>query len=127
MDNVVEFDLARGIIRATAVGSMVGQELVDLIGTIALMAASHPGAGVLADYRRSTVEEIQTPDVHSVVKVFGDSSETWHGRRYAMVVQGDLMFGLARMWMSLVDDVTEMETGVFKDVEPAEAWLGVTG
>ncbi len=112
---VLEPDFAR--IRAE--GHYTYQEVVAAF--LALVAEADRRLPILLDAR----ESLANPDLGEMrlTAEFADSIAPQIGPRIALVVEGTLRFGLARMLAALGSREDRLEYRAFRDLVEAEDWL----
>lgn len=82
------------------------------------------GFGVLADLRGAEYAA-STAEIRDLVSMVTEPS-TLRGHRYAIVVSSKVMFGLGRMFSAYLG-LLGGEAEVFREMEPATAWLSKSG
>lgn len=122
MPVTIKIDTNRKIAVIKATGLVTGDEM--LAGDRELY--SHPdwrnGYGVLADF--TEVERLELPNdaVARLVTSNLRNNHLFDRSKMAVAAGKDLVFGLARMWDILAEDLT-MQRGIFRDVDSAMDWL----
>ena len=98
-------------------------ELIDYLKELQNAPEFDPGMKVLWDLRKADLSLVSTPDVssimESVVKQWGKTERN----KAALVVSGDLDYGLSRMFQIMLEGETRSKVSVFKDMNKAEEWL----
>ena len=79
----------------------------------------------LVDTRGLGPLQVTAEGVRRCVRLAEATEDKWSGSRWAIVADSDVVFGMARMYSILRSDGSA-ETEVFRDVEEARAWLGVS-
>ena len=127
MTGDVRYDPSLAAVCATIKGAVTRESMAGIIDSAADLARRHSGAGILVDFRRSTGLEFSTEDVQDITRIFESTRDVWQGRRFATVIAREREIGLARMWMSIIDDVVDIETRIFTDIVAAQAWVSGAG
>jgi hypothetical protein len=114
--------LAR-IVHITYAASPSFEEWAGMMRAIFQDAEYAPGWGLLSD--RRSVREPQTKDFIQAVVAFlrRHQRELDHGR-WAMVVSGIAVYGMARMAQELAGELP-VKLGVFTDMDEAWEWLSL--
>ena len=84
-----------------------------------------PGMRVLCDYRDVSLWEVSAKETFQLVMLYNQFKGRLGGTRIAIVAPQDLVYGLNRMWQIEVEPLG-LEVEVFRKVEPARGWLGLT-
>ena len=85
------------------------------------MAGFRPGLNLLSDTRGCTTA-IDWWQIRSVAALAREHEPAWGHSKWATVVSGDLIYGLARMYTAFASQ-RNVVNRVFRDVDPALAWL----
>ena len=109
------------LIVTTATGTLTDRDIMDHKQALVDDPHVEPGMAELTDVRGVT-ELAVTPDGIRMFTSF-DRVHASDAGRLAIVASEDFMFGMARMYqMRGTDD----SVGVFRSVEDARAWLGLS-
>jgi hypothetical protein len=109
-----------------AVHTCVGKITVDDIvqETEALREAGAP-KNSLWDLREADLTEISTEDIESLARMMKETLPDELSGKTAIVVTGDLGFGLGRAYEAYADVTKQPEDiMVFRTIEEAHEWLG---
>ncbi len=113
-----QIDKARKLIVSTAKGRLTGEELLNS----QLAARDDPDYDVsfwhLHDLREADVAKVLPDCIRSLAK----NAAIRSGIRSAIVVRGQLAYGLARMFGTLRES-SEEQVRVFRDLDSARTWL----
>ncbi|MBI1374772.1 MAG: hypothetical protein GC159_18790 [Phycisphaera sp.] len=121
----IEIDRDHRIVRFTATEMLNREEFLRCLGD----AASRPGFeadfGHLVDLRQ--IEDLQASMGDFEQRINADMRlvGSWPAFRIALVCSSDLIYGIARMYQSLMG-AAHVEVEIFSDIDEAERWL-VTG
>ncbi len=82
----------------------------------------------LWDFSRADVSRVQGDDIRDLARLVRQYAEVRRGGRTALVLAGDLEFGLGRMFsvFSAIEEVP-LEFACFRDNDSAEDWLWLSG
>ena len=106
------------------VGSPSSAELEALVEALEGDARVRPQHLRFSDLRNLSVE----PDADAVrtfAKSISRLQKTKPFQRNAILAGGDVYFGMARVFVSHVEDATADAYGVFRDLREALSWLGL--
>jgi hypothetical protein len=107
---------------STALGKVTDAELLahqkELLGD----KDFDPSYPQLDDVRDADMDRITTGCIQTLAKT---SAASRQGTKRALVVRGDLAYGLARMLQALREG-SRQEIRVFRDLDRALGWLGVS-
>ncbi|MFQ5875361.1 MAG: hypothetical protein ACE5JL_16395 [Dehalococcoidia bacterium] len=117
-------DSVLGLVRTTASGVLTDEELLEHKRALMRDRTFKPGMKELSDVR--TVERLEvTPEgVRRLVAVDEAHASRLGDYKLAIVTDGDIVFGMARMYQSLTRENLQ-NVGVFREIEDAKAWLGL--
>ena len=117
-----EIDPQLRLVRVVAEGPVSYEDDRDCLASILGDPRHREGFAFLVDHRRRA--PAATAD-H--VRAFASAMEAAAPRlgrvRFAVVVERDVSYGLARMFSALTGDLA-IEVEIFRSIEDAEAWLG---
>lgn len=82
-----------------------------------------PGTPSLHDHTRLNAAALTVEDIRAIAQFCADRRHLLGFARFAVVVDRDLEFGLARMWGVFVEDRWDVQGGIFRQREEAMAWL----
>ncbi len=117
----VSFHFDEGILVIVAVGEYPPEELMETVQAAVDKFAQSGRLPVLFDQRRSTSLANRSTEDLKRLAAFGDSMSEYVGPRIAMVVEGDLEFGLDRMASAFMDESRSVQ--VCRDLNTARQWL----
>lgn len=110
----------RNLVRQTLWGTVTVADLRDMTLAVQRDPQFRRRFDVLADLRDATVH-ISHDDMIEFARFLAGRSEIG---RQAIVVRGQLEFGIARMFEQLTEmDVSRLDLKVFFDIESADQWL----
>ena len=112
------------LVRLVGTGPLDFETCAATIRQLDAALGGEAGFGVLADLRGADYDA-------SVAEIRGFATmvtepATLRGHRYAIVVSSTVMFGLGRMFSAYLG-LLGGEAEVFREVEPATAWLNQSG
>ena len=81
------------------------------------------GIGFLHDYRDVDMADLTTPEVRMISNMVASHREALGRGKWAILVNRDLEFGMARMWNALVQDKVDLVINIFKDESKARNWI----
>ena len=85
-----------------------------------------PGYGSFVDFRQCKEICLSDSEIHAM-NIFVKNEMAWRGEfSLAFVASSPLMYGLSRMYGSILDG-TGAKANVFRNVEPALEWVGLPG
>jgi len=102
--------------------------LVDNISAFLALSVDprfEAGFSQLCDFRDVTEARLGESEIREFVAVEQGRLDLLSGARIALVAPEAFAFGLARMWEILADRMP-FETHVFRSLDEALAWLGLT-
>jgi len=112
-------DVARGLVVTRLWGRLTDEDLIDHQQRLRTDREFDPGFRQFADF--SDVEE--TTIAPEVIRELARTNPWGAGARRAMFAPSDLLFGLARMFEMLDEQLDEVR--VFRNADEARAWLGL--
>ena len=82
---------------------------------------------ILWDVTRADLSSWETDQIVSLVKKVKEHSHVRAGGKTAIVISKNLDFGISRMYQAYAErEKIDFEIGVFRDIEKAVLWLGVS-
>ena len=79
---------------------------------------------VLFDLTRATVADLTTNEIEEIIKLIGQKVNGAQGAKSAIVVQGSVDYGLARMFSTFSELAgLPVQVKVFRTTEVAKEWL----
>lgn len=115
-------DTERGLIRTRASGALEERDLVQYEAATEADARLCEEFDELIDAREVDVQGLSVEAIRRFSQFFVGARSAPHRRRVALVASSDLAFGLSRMFQTLRSD-SKTDLRVFRELEPAEAWL----
>ena len=104
-------------------GELTSGELLEALRGIYERPEYRPGACALWDLRGARLHRFDKGEIRRVADFVAANRGAPKGTCAALVVDGDLGFGLARMYEQMLVAATDTKVMVFRDVEEARAWL----
>lgn len=118
-----EFDTEDHVVRLSASGVVTDAELTDTVEAMYADPRHRPGMHELLDCLPVTRVGVTPRGVRAIAVLISDRLDRHRvGWRIAIVTRSATIFALARMYQLLRDDSPE-QVQVFRDLEPAEAWI----
>ena len=114
-------DLARGLVISRAWGVLTDDDLLGRARTLAHDPRIRPDMRQLSDFREITELKVHSATIREMVAL----SPFGTGARRAVIVGSDASYGMARMYQ-LLQDTTPESVDVYRELEPALAWLELT-
>ncbi len=114
-----------GVIIASADGQFSGAIWLEARKRMFEDPAFRPGLNVLLDLRRASFEEAKTEDIPKGAQKFDDLASRIGHIRFAVVAGSDLAFGVSRAWGAWLSRAGYVEVNVFREMAPAQEWLGL--
>jgi hypothetical protein len=81
------------------------------------------GMNLLADHRRLDVSHLTSGQLRVLAQLMGNFADRFGDGRSAIVMDGPLPFGLARMWESFSNPRYPDQYRICRSVEEAQRWL----
>lgn len=122
MPIVVDVDPRRLLIRMELSGTLTVDEMVVAVDEVIALDASRD-CSLLSDHR-SLVVPAATAQLHALVSHMIKRRADLGGKRWAIVVERPVSYGMMRMLGVLAEQVPVV-VEVFKDPAAAERWLGL--
>ncbi|MDH5673200.1 MAG: hypothetical protein OEZ06_13675 [Myxococcales bacterium] len=125
MDWSLTLDEENGALRVVASGPVALVDVTAVTHAIVEHPAWRPGQHVLADYRETDHAHLGGLEVKQLARAMRDFAESLGEGRCALLVNGLLMYGLARMWAAYAELHFGMRVRVFREEAEAKArrWL----
>lgn len=83
-----------------------------------------PGHDLLIDFREANTEALGSDDIRRLAQLIVSTQAEHRGSRLVLVLDGDLAFGLARMWQGNIGDAALLQnTHVTQSMSEAHDWL----
>jgi hypothetical protein len=121
MPGMYTVDPERRLVLSRGWGVVTGEELLGHARTLAADPRFESSFRQLADLRDVTGLDFGLPTVREIARInpFGT------GARRAIIIGNDLAYGVIQMYQMLRDRTTQ-EVFVFRELEPALEWLGLS-
>ena len=112
---------AGAFVLSTALGNIRDTDLLAHQRELLDDSNVDPSYPQLDDFRDADMNHVTTDCIQTLAKTNTPSKQ---GSKRALVVRSDIAYGLARMLQALREG-SRQEIQVFRDLDPALAWLGV--
>jgi len=86
-----------------------------------------PGRNVMIDHRKLELSYLQPSDISQLADLVKNSRGELGDGRMAVVLIGDVVFGLGRMWEITSEPDTDLNIRIFKDDKEALLWVSQGG
>ena len=122
----MQFELVyhHGFFEITTSGDADRHAFADMLDALLAHPEWAPGKPSLHDHSNLNAAMLTAEDVGAIAQFCADRRHLLGRTRAAIVVPGDLVYGLARMWSALVENRWDGEGRVFRSRHEAVAWLG---
>ena len=125
MPMMYTLDHDTGLVRITGSGRLTDDDMVTCIECLRADPGLEPDMSTLSDMRG--VDMALTPrGIEQMLAVMRRTADRRHSAKAAIVVDTDLAFGFGRMFELRAEDQTEPRFRIFRDMDAAEEWLGLT-
>lgn len=114
-----------GLVLTVFSGHVTTQEVIEHTRDFMGDTRIRPGHRELADLSRATSTEVSFESLADAVKMERDAN-CFRDARLAIVAPQDIQYGMSRMYLTLADKTPRAEVELFRDVEQARSWLGLT-
>ncbi len=104
-------------------GKVSVEDIENLFKTLVSSPKWKPGTAQLYDHRKSILKDYPSEDMRTMVNIVKRNSKQLGSGPCALVVKGQLGFGLARMYQMLGGNGIHVKIGIFHTVEEAAEWL----
>lgn len=118
-------DSERGVVYATATGTVTDDDVTKLKADIAADPAFRPGMVELSDLRGIEDLQVSPEGISRFAMMDQQHADDQADFKLALVANEDLVYGMARMYQ-MSTGPNPQQVSVFRSVEEAEAWLGIT-
>ena len=118
------YDPETRVLYLTASGPITDEEAVAYAQKVAADGSIPAGRSELADFSQANLTSLSAEALRRVAGVFQRHDVDAASSRVALVVSGDLGFGLARMYQAFRSE-SAIQLRVFRDVAAAREWLGL--
>ncbi len=120
-----EIDTRLGLIRTTAMGVLTDADLVAHKRALASDPRIKPGMRELSDVRGVEQLEVTLAGIGTFVSMDAEPAAMPDDYRLAIVASTDVVFGMARLYQQRTDEELK-RVGIFRTMEEAAAWLGLS-
>ena len=123
----IDYDIIedKKIVVAKGSGVVTGTDVIIHLDSLAADARYAAPMKKIIDYRSIESIDISPEDAVTIALKKDTFSKKFHGEKCAFVSPGTVTYGTSRVHQSLVNS-TDITTAVFKHIEEALDWLGVT-
>ena len=123
----IDYDIIEDnkIVVAKGSGVVTGADVIIHLDSLAADARYAAPMKKIIDYRSIESIDISPEDAVTIALKKDTFSRKFRGERCAFVSPGNAIYGTSRVHQSLVNS-TDITTAVFKHIEEALDWLGVT-
>ena len=118
------YDPDTKVLYLKASGAITDEEAISYAQKLAADASIPPGRAELADFSEANLAALSAEALRRIASVFQRHDLDPGSSRVALVVSGDLGFGLARMYQAFRSE-SAIQLRVFRDVAAARKWLGL--
>jgi hypothetical protein len=118
------YDPDTSVLYLKASGAITDEEAISYAQKVAADASIPSGRLELADFSEANLAALSAEALRRVASVFQRHDVDPGNSRVALVVSGDLGFGLARMYQAFRSE-SAIELRVFRDLASAREWLGL--
>jgi hypothetical protein len=119
----VEFDDARGFVRARQWDEFSLDDQAKFLSDIFAAPDWHAGMGVLFDYRGLKVATLDTADLNTVSVIFQSARRRLAHSKMALLCDSDELFEVGRAFGELLAPKLENQVVIFRDENAAMNWL----
>jgi len=120
------FDPERRILSVRMFGEVSDEDVLRYAEEITSNALEDPVHDELIDVTEVHAPIVSTATLRRVAEMFRGSERQPESVKIAFVATSDAAYGIARMYQAFRSD-SAATLRVFRDVEEARAWLGLTG
>lgn len=118
-----EIEYSDGILEVKTSGNAELQGFMDFIRDIVAHEHWQPDGKILINHTKLNADSLTSEDIEKMSD-FGKNLQSKIGRaKIALVVPGDLQFGLSRMWQMFSSPGRESATELFRSRDKAVSWL----
>jgi hypothetical protein len=118
----IEYEIAGPLVLSRARGIVIVEDILAHMDRLFVDSHVPIPYRELYDTRASTEYDVSSVDLRSLGKQTVSLGERFIGGRVAMVADGDLAFGLGRMFEAFTEK-SRLEFRVFREPDEARAWL----
>lgn len=123
MDYDIYFDAEENIVIIETFGPFKVEIFPAIIEEGGDILKNYETANILADHSKSDAAEISSTDVRKISQFSLRLAEVMDGKKFALIMNEDLEFGLGRMWQAFTELKVNFEIMVFRTKEEGQEWL----
>ena len=105
------------------VGSMTVEHVKTLVDREIEMITEYPGSYIISDHSESDGKGLSTNDMWTLAKECVRLGPHLEGSKAALILKGDVEYGLGRMFQTILEMRVSFEIEVVRNMEDAKAWL----
>jgi hypothetical protein len=117
-------DPVQRVILTEASGVLTDEDVLAHKALLLKDPAFDPTYGELSDIRKIERLEVTSAGVQAMAQHDATNADKRHGHRLALVVSGEVVYGMARMYQ-IVSQQEDSGVGVFRTIDEASEWLGI--
>jgi hypothetical protein len=116
-------DIERGLVLFTGLGTFTSKDLLTCLEDVVAHPGFQPHFDHLVDMRQVT--DFQPGAEDNMIRAARDRDDVnLQGGRFAIVSSSDLVFGMTRMYETLMNDAG-VKVRTFRSMDEAKTWLGL--
>ncbi|MCM8532513.1 MAG: hypothetical protein NE330_15215 [Lentisphaeraceae bacterium] len=119
----VIYDSEINTIMVKTVGSMTVEHVKTLVDREIEMITEYPGSYIISDHSESDGKGLSTNDMWTLAKECVRLGPHLEGSKAALILKGDVEYGLGRMFQTILEMRVSFEIEVVRNMEDAKAWL----
>ncbi len=119
----LEFESEGNYATARVWGPASLEEMRQLSEALIAQPSWRRGMALILDGREMETEHLSRSDIQAMAESTLDFNEAMGDGKGAIVVSGDLAFGLARMWNAYNEDRITTRNRVFRSMDEAMCWI----
>lgn len=123
MPKAIRFDQPINCFFIRWLGQVHVEDMITYLREIVRHTEFRSGINALHDCRDAVVEQSQE-DLDAIARRYTEVRPAFGDGKVAALVRSDLSFDAARLFLTLADLKPRL-MGVYRDYEPARAWLGL--
>ncbi len=124
MSHTLKLNAELGVIVLRVKQSLSFDEVRSIFVEMVRLPGFKEGLCLVADLRGSGTS-LTGDDMRNLAALAREKDAAWGDTKWSFIASSDSMYGLSRMFMALTDEF-QVETHVFRDIEAADGWLGLT-
>jgi hypothetical protein len=122
MPFALSYDPRKAIARVAIVGRLLPDEFQVALDRLTTSTEHAPDVDTIWDLRGADFLAADAELLRRIVAL-AQTYPARHGCRSALLVAGDLAFGMCRMFTLMADGVVPQQLNVCRDLAEAEAWI----